>query len=329
MSIELVHVYRGNCVESIHRGDIVAINQSGDVIFQYGDHNKRTFWRSSAKPFQAIPMVESEGLEEFGFTTKELSLMTSSHGGEEEHVIVLKSILEKIKKDVTALDCGKSRPMYEGTYKKLLKSNLPYTPANNPCSGKHSCMLTLGIIKDIDLTNYIDPSHPIQKIMLKTISEVCELESNEIDIAIDGCGVPVFGLPIYNMAKAYSKLSNSSKHDKRTISLQRIASAMIDEPYYVAGTSRLDTILMEETKGKVLAKLGAESVYCMTIMDEGIGIAMKIEDGGYRALNQVVPDLLIKHKFITNAEYEGIKKRLNLLVKNHRNQVVGYMKSVF
>ena len=165
--------------------------------------------------------------------------------------------------------------------------------------------------------------------MLKTISEVCELEPNEIDIAIDGCGVPVFGLPIYNMAKAYSKLSYSSNNDERTMTLQRIASAMVDEPYYVAGTSRLDTILMEETKGKVLAKLGAESVYCMTIMDEGIGIAMKIEDGGYRALDQVVPDLLIKHKFITSAEYESIKKRLNLLIKNHRDQVVGYMKSVF
>ncbi len=329
MSVEIVHVYRGGCVESVHRGDIVAVNRRGDVVFQYGDKNKRTFWRSSAKPFQTIPMVESGGIEKFKFTSKELSLMTSSHGGEEKHVMILESILKKIGKNLTDLDCGKSKPMYEGAFKKLLESNKPYTPANNPCSGKHSCMLTLGIIKGIDLKNYIELDHPIQEIMLRTVSEVCDIAAADIDIAIDGCGVPVFGLPIYNMAKGYSKLSHSSASDMRTMSLQKIASAMIGEPYYVAGTSRLDTILMEETKGKILAKLGAESVYCMTIMDKGIGIAMKIEDGGYRALNQLVPDLLIGHGFISNDEYEEIKKRLNLLIKNHREQIVGYMKSVF
>ncbi len=329
MSIEIVHVYRGNSIESIHRGDIVAVDRQGHVVLKYGNENKRTFWRSSAKPFQAIPMVEAGGIESFGFTTKELALMTSSHGGEEKHVMVLESILKKVGKNLTDLDCGEAKPMYGKAYKKLLMANRPYTAANNPCSGKHSCMLATGVLKKIDLKNYIDRNHPIQKLMLETISEVTELEPSDIDIAIDGCGVPVFGLPIYNMAKAYMKLSYTDAKDKRSQALGKIASAMVKEPYYVAGTSRLDTILMEETEGKILAKLGAESVYCVTIMNEGVGVAMKTEDGNNRALSQAIPDLLIKHDFITNTEYERIKERLNLLIKNHRQEVVGYMKTVF
>ncbi len=336
MSIELVHVYRGNQIESIHRGDIVAIDQNKEIIFEYGNMYKRTFWRSSAKPFQIIPFIEAGGLEMYNITQEELALMTASHGGEAKHLEVLEKLLKKLGKSINDLDCGSSRPMYEGEYKRLLMANIPFSPGNNPCSGKHAGMLGLGLIKAYDLHNYIDEEHVIQKIMLKIICEMTELHEEDIDIAIDGCGVPVFSLSIYNMAMAFSKLAHNENLDthyssqltpKRSNTLKSIASAMTSAPYYVAGTSRLDTILMEETNGKVLAKLGAESVYCMTIMDQGIGIAMKTEDGAYRALDSIIPELLLKHTFISDVEFENINKRLDLNVYNHRTQVVGSMKS--
>lgn len=329
MSIELVHVYRGSFIESIHRGDIVGLDANGAVLFQYGNPYKRTFWRSSAKPFQIIPLVESGGMEAFDLSTKELALMTASHGGEEEHLRILASILNKIGKTVDDLDCGVARPMFEGEYKRLLVENIPFTQGNNPCSGKHSGMLALGVHKSIDLHDYIMVNHPIQQIMLKCIAEMTELETDQIDVAIDGCGVPVFGMPIYNMALAYTKLSGPfDLESRRGQALGMISHAMTHEPYYVAGTKRLDTILMEETKGKVLAKLGAESVYCMSIISKGVGIAMKMEDGAYRALDSVVPNLLLKHGYIDDAEYKAINERLPLSVYNHREQVVGALRCV-
>ena len=323
MSVALVHVLRGGQVESIHRGDIVAVDSDGKIIFSYGDSSKRTFWRSSAKPFQVLPLLRSDGFKKFGFELKELALMSASHGGEKEHVKTVKNILNKIDLSIEDLDCGVSSPMHKKTYINMLKNNEEFTSANNPCSGKHSSMLAYGLIQDYDLKDYIDKNHIIQEHMLQTIIEVTDLEKKAIDIAIDGCGVPVFGLPIYNMALAYSHLVSSKE-----VHMTNVVEAMTRHPYYVAGTDRLDTILMEETNGKILAKLGAESVYCMGIKGQGIGIALKIEDGNYRALDALVPSLLLKHKFINSTEYDKINTRLTLEIKNHRKEKVGIIQSI-
>lgn len=323
MSIELVHVLRGEKVESIHRGDIVGIDSKGKIIFSYGDPNKRTFWRSSAKPFQVLPLLRSGGVEKFKLELDEIALMTASHGGEPSHVETVKTILNKIGKSIKDLDCGVSAPMHKKTYINMLKNNIDFTSGNNPCSGKHSSMLAYGIINGYDLKNYIDKNHIIQKHMLQVISEITDLEEENIDIAIDGCGVPVFGLPIYNMALAYSRLIASND-----VHMRKVVQAMTSHPYNVAGTDRLDTILMEETDGKILAKLGAESVYCMAIQDKNIGIALKIEDGSYRPLNALVPSLLLKHEFINLKEYDRINKRLTLEIKNNRKEKVGIIQSI-
>ncbi len=328
MSIELVHVMRGGEIESIHRGDIVGVDRDGKVLFEYGDKEKRTFWRSAAKPIQAIPFIEAGGLERYMVETKELALMTSSHNGEIKHREVLASLLTKLGKTVDDLDCGSARPMYEGEYKRMLTERIPFSPANNPCSGKHSCMLGLGILNEWDLADYILLEHPIQQTMVDMIAEMTNLKRDEVDIAIDGCGVPVFGLPIINMAIAYAKLAGPfTENTNRQATLKKISEAMTSEPFYVAGTDRLDTILMEETNGKILAKLGAESVYCMSVMDKNTGIAMKTEGGAYRALDSIIPELLLKHNYITEDEFERINSRLPLLVKNHRKQIVGKLVS--
>jgi L-asparaginase II len=306
-------------VESIHRGDVVVIDHSGEIIKSYGNPMKRTYWRSAAKPFQVLPFVEEGGLEHFNIETHELALMCASHGGEEKHVQDVSRLLGKLGLDPSYLDCGKSRPMYEGAYRKLLASGQPFTQLHNPCSGKHSGMLALGKLRDIDLHNYIDRNHPIQKQKVTTISEVARIPKEEIEIAIDGCGVPVFGLPIYNMALAYSQLANPSER----IHLKEIASAMTHHPFHVAGTRRLDTIIMEETKGRVVAKLGAEAVYCVGLIGEGKALALKIEDGAYRALDPLVPWLLETHGFIDHQDRMRIEARLNLEILNHRKEVIG------
>lgn len=328
MSVELVHVYRGEYIESIHRGDVVIVNYKGELLASYGNPNKRTFWRSAAKPFQVIPFMEAGGIDAYNITAAELALMTSSHGGEMRHVTLVKKLLKKMGKSIDDLNCGRSRPMYEGAYRQLLQENIPFSQGNNPCSGKHTGMIGYGLLEGFDLDHYIDVTHPIQQKMLKTISEMTELAEEDIDIAIDGCGVPVFGLPIYNMALSYAYLAGGDFKHPRERTLSVIAGAMTKEPFFVAGSGRLDTIIMEETEGRLLAKLGAESVYCVSVMGQGIGLAMKIEDGAYRALDAIVPHLLKKHGYVTEDEFQRIIKRLSINIKNHRNDIVGAMKSL-
>ncbi len=331
MSVELVHVIRGDVIESIHRGDVVVVDNNGDIIMEIGDANKLTFWRSSAKPFQVIPMIEAGGVEEYGFTGEEIALMTASHGGEERHVSTVKSILRKIGYDTDVLDCGKAYPMYMKAGLELAKKGVDYGSAHNPCSGKHSSMIALAMLKDYDMKDYIKVDHQVQREMIKVIGEMTELGEEDIKVAIDGCGVPVFGMPIYNMALAYAKLSkpNSVNNEKRSEALKLVAKSMTENPFYVAGTERLDTVLMEVTKGRLLAKLGAESVYCISAMDQGIGIALKIEDGSYRAIDPVVIELLKRLNLITEEELQQLKRRWKVELKNHRKDTVGIIKSVF
>lgn len=325
MSVELVHVIRGNKVESIHRGDIVIVNQEKKILKHIGDPNKKTFWRSAAKPFQVLPFVEAGGIDRYNIESHELALMCSSHGGEKEHVETARSILRKIGLDESFLDCGKSRPMYEGAYRTLLRANEAFLAVHNPCSGKHSGMLALAQLMGIDTENYIKEAHPVQQMMIESISKITQLDKSEIEIAIDGCGVPVFGLTITDMAFAFSQLAGPYS---RFESLKPIAEAMIQNPFYVAGTKRLDTILMEETNGKLVAKLGAESVYCVGLMGQGKAMAMKIEDGNYRALDALVPKFLNLNGFIDDDEYEKINKRLRITIANHRKETIGYLKVV-
>lgn len=321
MSVELVYVYRGQMIESIHKGDIVAVDTNGDVVFSYGNPNKRTFWRSAAKPFQVIPFIEAGGLTKFNITDEELALMVASHGGEKNHVMVLETLLGKMNLSVSNLHCGVTEPMFTPYKNFMLKEHLPFTQANNPCSGKHAAMLGYATLKNIKIDNYIDKSHPIQLKMLETIALYSHMRMDEIDIAIDGCGVPVFGMPIFNMARAYAHLTTSGP------ALKKIQHAMTHAPFFVAGSKRLDTIIMEETDHRIIAKLGAESVYCLSILDHKVGITVKIEDGQYRALNILIPDLLLKHHYISIEEHNRISKRIKTNLYNHRKEIIGRLQS--
>lgn len=327
MSEPLVHVIRGDRVESIHRGDWVVVDTQGRILASKGDPQKRTFWRSAAKPFQAMPALEAGGEEHFGLTNQEIAILCSSHNGEQRHVETVRTLLGKMGLDASALDCGVAKPMLaEATYEALQRGEA-FTALQNPCSGKHSGMLALARMKQWPLENYIRTDHPVQKTMLETICQVTSLNGKDIGLAIDGCGVPVFELPLYNMALAYARLSQPEGFftGPSLKAARRVAEAMIHEPFYVAGTRRIDTALMEVTNGRLLAKLGAESVYCVSVMSKGIGIALKIEDGSYRGIDPVIIDLLKRMGELDQEEMKPLTRYARPLVKNHRNEVIGHL----
>lgn len=321
MSEALVKVYRNELVESIHRGSVAVVNRNGDILYYVGDPYYVTYMRSSAKPLQAIPLVESSALEKYGINERELATIVASHSGEDIHIEAVSSILNKIGLDETYLKCGIHMPYSKETMKKLILKKEEPTPIYNNCSGKHSGMLLLAKMKNYPLEKYYEPGHPVQREILKTMKYITKCE--EIKIGVDGCGVPVFGMPLYNMALGFARLTNPEDLERRKKeAAEKIVHAMQSYPENVAGTKRFDTDLMKTTR-KVIGKNGAEGVYCVGVLDKGIGIALKIDDGANRAKTPAIMEILKKLNILEGKELEMLKNYHTPLSKNHQGKIVG------
>lgn len=331
MSIELAYALRNGKVENIYRGDVVVINVKNEVLFELGSRFKKTYWRSSAKPFQILPFVEAGGLKRYKITGEELALMCSSHGGETGHLDTVRRLLDKIGFEESDLHCGSAPPMCWPAAKEVLINQKDYTQYHNCCSGKHSGMLAITAIKGYETDCYEAIEHPLQQEVLDIASELAGIKKEDIGVGVDGCGAPIFYMPILNMAKAYAILSKPEilENKKRCQAMQQIVGAMTANPWYVAGTSRLDTILMEVTKGRLLAKLGADGVYCVSIVGKGIGLALKIECGEIKAIEPVIIELLSQLEYIDHKEEQEMINRLDFSIYNHRNEVIGKLKAGF
>lgn len=331
MSEILLHYTRAGRVESIHRGNIVAVDVTGKVIDCVGNAEKPMFWRSAAKPFQVLPFVRQGGLEKYGIDEEELAVMVSSHSGEPRHVELVEQILAKVGLTVDALACGAVRPMDGRASRELVKLGQKPQAVHNPCSGKHAGMLALCRLLNLPVEGYTEPEHEVQQIMHQSVAQSAGLTVQQVDIGIDGCGVPVFYLPLANMALAYARLAlpEQAGWGENEQAVTAIRDAMLRYPQVVAGTGRVDTVLMQLTKGRILAKVGAEAVYCLASAADGIGITFKIEDGGHRAINPVILGIIKRLRLITQDEYDELAAQYPPVLRNHRGDVIGTIETVF
>lgn len=330
MSKELIHVYRGDYIESIHYGSIAVVNAEGKLLKSAGNPDFKTFFRSSAKPIQALPVVFSGAAGKYNLTPRELAVMCASHSGEKIHIETVRSILQKINVSEDKLSCGVHLPYHRPSAEELIRVAEKPTAIHCNCSGKHSAMLTLCSYYGWDLDNYIDRDHPLQQLMIEIVSDYTDIAREDVWLGIDGCGVPVFGLPLKNMALAFARLSQpESFKDKYFKAANVITDAMYTNPELVGGTDRFCTDLMQATKGKLIGKAGAEAVYCVGIRGQGIGIAVKIEDGNKRGIAAVVMKVLKELGFITEEELEQLDKYRNPIVKNHHMMEIGRLAPEF
>lgn len=331
MSEVLLNYTRAGKVESIHRGDIIAVDITGKIVDVVGDKDKKMFWRSAAKPFQALPFVKEGGLEKYNITQKELALLVSSHSGEVMHVELVESILAKVGLTTSVLNCGPARPMNGKAAKVLTENKEKPAAVHNACSGKHSGMIALCQLLGIAVDGYTKPEHQVQKIMHASVASAAKVKPEELEIGIDGCGVPVFYLPMYNMSLAYARLARpeAGAWGEYETAARTIRDAMLAYPEIVAGTGRIDTEVMQLTKGRILAKIGAEAVYCLASVENGIGITFKIEDGSYRAINPVVIGVLKRMQLLQDDEYNILLEKFPPILKNHRGDIIGTVETVF
>ena len=281
----LAAVRRGALVESVHRGRLAVCDPEGNVLEAVGDPEAYIYARSSAKPFQALPLVLSGAAEAFGLTDEELAVACASHNAEEPHLTAVRSILEKAGLTEDDLQSGAHLPLYEPEADKLIRSGEDPRPIHGNCSGKHAGMLAVCVHEGYETATYRDPGHPLQRRILGLIAEVCGLREDEVLTAGDNCGVPAFALPLRSLATGLARVATrNALPDELALAALRIGDAMREHPFMVAGTGRFDTDLMRSTD--LLVKGGAEAVLAVGSRD-GWGMVLKISDGALRGVRPV------------------------------------------
>lgn len=331
---------RGDVVESIHFGALAVVTSSGELMAHYGDPQGTTFLRSTAKPFQALPFIARGGADHFNLTDQEIAIMCASHSGSEEHIQVLQALQRKIGISETDLKCGTHPPYHTPTRQKLEENGVSPSANHHNCSGKHTGMIAHAILIGATIDTYLEPEHPVQQRILETITQMCSLEPDQVELGTDGCSVPTFAMPLYHAAWGWAKLVDPGKSPRNLhMGCRRITETMATHPLMVAGPDRFDTQLMQVTEGKIIAKSGAEAFQGLGITpgilsdsSPGIGIALKISDGdrGKRVKAPVALEILHQLDAITNQELDQLKKYAPVKERtNHRDILVGHGKPTF
>ncbi|GAA0592486.1 asparaginase [Virgibacillus siamensis] len=326
-----IHVYRGGYLESVHDVDVAVVNSDGEVLFSYGDPNRPTFARSSMKPFQAVPILETGAAKNFLFDAADIALFCSSHNGEPIHRSRILSLLEKVGEGENSLQCGTHIPRDIESYKKLIRDGKELTPVYSNCSGKHTGMLATCTYLNEETGTYRELDHPHQQRILNVISTICDFNKKAIGIGVDGCGVPVHQLPLKKIAKGFACLSQPGRMIDQTYSesLRTIRNSMMEYPEMVAGTNRFDTDLMNAFDGGIVAKAGAEGVQCIGLVDSGLGIAIKVEDGNGRAASVAAMKVLEELKIGDEETKSKLKSYTEPTVKNMAGNAVGKITAEF
>jgi L-asparaginase II len=330
----LAEVTRSGEVESAHAGAIAVMNTRGNLIAAAGDPDRFAYFRSSAKPFQAIPVVESGAADRFGFTPAELALCCASHSAEPRHQEAVAAMLAKIGLDTDALRCGASLPIDEAELGRVLSGISPRSALHCDCSGKHTGMLATCRQLGYPTESYLEPNHPLQSAIRRILGEVCRVDPDSFHLAADGCSVPTFGAPLRAFATAYAALGcpddlPAGAGLDHAAALNRLRDAMVTFPENVAGEGRLDTDVMELAAGAIAGKTGAEGLFCMAIPNAGLGIAIRIADGSYRALPVVAVAVLEQLGIGGSALHAAILARQSPLLFNHNGWEIGEIRAAF
>ncbi|MCI0490919.1 MAG: asparaginase [Blastocatellia bacterium] len=336
----LAEVLRGPIIEARHRGVIVALEPDGRVIARLGDEGLITATRSTIKPVQAIPLITSGAADRFNITSRELAVACASHSGESIHTETVAGLLARIGLDERALLCGAHPAYNEDAARRLEREGEPFTELHNNCSGKHAGMLATAVHLGLSVEDYVSPDHPVQREIASTFARLGGIDP-QMPMGIDGCSAPTFGVPLKSLALAFARLvsplraESSASDSSAAEAAGRIVAAMTAHPEMIGGTKgRLDTDLAVAAGGRLICKVGAEAVYSIGVLPyeawpRGLGIAIKIEDGSYRALGAVVVETLAQLGVLDRSEQERLASYHRPVLVNHRSLNVGEVRANF
>ncbi|WP_310072257.1 asparaginase [Phyllobacterium sp. 1468] len=291
----LVEVFRGETVESRHRGAVIVTDGDGRIVFSLGDMERPTFPRSAIKAIQALPLVESGAADAYGFGNEELAMACASHSGEPQHVAKAADMLGRAGLDVSALECGSHWPAQQPVLIALAKSGQEPTPLHNNCSGKHAGFLCTCRHLGIETQGYSALGSPEQDMVRDAMESVTGAPHTLDRCGTDGCSIPTYAIPLRNLAHGFARMATGvGLEPARAAAARRLVDAAMAAPYYVAGTHRACTVLMEVAPNRIFVKGGAEGVYAGALPELGLGIAIKCDDGNARASEAIIATVLAR-----------------------------------
>ena len=289
----LVDVMRGDVVESRHRGAIVVCDGDGSVVLSLGDVERPIFPRSAVKAIQALPLVESGAADAFGFSDEDLAFACASHSGEPGHAAKAAELLARAGLGVEALECGAHWPSGEEAAHDLAGRHETPTALHNNCSGKHSGFLCTCVHEGIDHRGYVRREHAEQQLVREALVGVTGATHDEESCGVDGCSIPTYAVPLVSLAAGFARMvTGAGLPPARAAAARRLVSACMAHPWFVAGTGRADTLMMEAGRGSIFTKTGAEGVFCAALPELGLGVALKCDDGAGRAAEVMVACVL-------------------------------------
>ena len=291
--VPLAEIRRGGILESLHHGVAVVADADGHILQSWGDPSFVTFPRSSLKPFQAIPLVESGAADAAGLTEEHLALACASHSAEDFQVALVRGWLERLGLTESALVCGPDMPRSQADQAAIWRSGGGRSRIYHNCSGKHCGFLTLTKHLGAPVATYNDPAHPAQRLYLEAFSELLGEDASALPRGTDGCGLPAIALPVAAMAKAAARWAAAKvATETRRTAIRRLQSAIRAYPDHLSGRDSATGKIVRATQGRVLLKGGAEGFVVGFVPEQGLGIAVKFADGASRAKMGVFATLL-------------------------------------
>lgn len=315
----MVEATRGRYPESVHRGVAVIVDSLGHIIRSWGSIYEPVFGRSSLKFIQALPLVETGAADAFHLTPEDIAMACSSHHGEELHIKTLEMWLQKLGKDECILEC--CIPLEN---KKSHDLSERLSVLHNACSGKHLGFLTTALHRNEPIEGYLLREHPVQRRVEQSLNELTNTDILQAPYGTDGCGVPAFAIPLYNIALALARFADPSHlHYPQQKAIHRILAAVEAHPEMISGTDGFDTKLIKITQGQVLCKAGAGGVEVGIIPSLGIGIALKIDDGNPKAAEIAFLAILRSLGALDQDLYERLGPRIPIFA--HNGKTIGFL----
>jgi L-asparaginase len=302
-----VRLLREGIAESHHRVHAAVSDARGRVLMRAGDPQRLTFVRSALKPFQASVFVASGSADQGQVGDRGLAIACASHAGTPEHAREAFKLLWSAELEADLLQC----PVPEGRT----------SPLEHNCSGKHAAFLATCRRLGWSTESYMHADHPLQQEVLKRVAELLALPAAELVTARDDCGVPTLRLRLAQMALLFAHLGAGEQPH-----LERLSRAMLAHPHLVAGEGRFDTELMRRGHGQVISKGGAEGIQCISRVGEGLGLAIKVEDGSARAKHAVALQLLEQLDWLTPMTVEELRQRFLNPAPHLRLEVLGELR---
>ncbi len=321
----LVNTIRGSHVECRHRGAIAVCDARGRVVHSWGEIDFPVFPRSAIKTLQALPLVETGAANHFELSQAELALACASHGGEPAHTDAVAALLGRIGLGADDLECGPHMPYHEPTAAQLIRAGIQPGRIHNNCSGKHGGMLATARHCGETTAGYIEPDHPSQQRWIDALGDLAGVDMARLPASRDGCGIPVIAMPLAAMATAFARVAAPDDlFPARADALARITDAIAAHPFMVAGSGRLCTEVMQLTGKRLLLKSGAEGVFTAILPAQGLGVALKIDDGNSAAAEVAVLHLLERLGALTRDDRDALADRLRIPIRNTRGLPTGH-----